>query len=113
MYKGILQEHLPIVVQGLEQLRSGDFEGHTKKVDHIRILHAAAHWVSVFSGSARVHLNTYGGLLHSIHPKNLDLDNPFKVAKVTNLILNINRTKLSLFTKPEPIRYVKIRYRKP
>ena len=29
--KGILEEHLPIVVQGLKQLRSGDFEVHTEK----------------------------------------------------------------------------------
>ena len=38
MNKGILEEHLPIVVQGLKQLRSRDFEVHTEKVDHVRIL---------------------------------------------------------------------------
>lgn len=41
--KGILEEHLPIIVQGLKQLRSGDFEVHTEKVDHVRVLQAAMH----------------------------------------------------------------------
>lgn len=103
MDKGIFGEHL---VQGLKQLRSGDFEVHTEKVDHVRILQAATHWVSVFGANARVHINTYGVLVHSIRPKSLDLGNPSKVAKVADLIFNINRTKLSLFTKPESITYI-------
>ena len=104
--KGILEEHLPIVVQGLKQLRSGDFEVHTEKLEHVRILQAATHWVSVFGANARVHINTYGVLVHSIRPKSLDLDNPSEVAKVADLIFNINRTKLSLFTKLESITYI-------
>lgn len=86
MDKGIFKEHLPIVVQGLRQLISGDFEVHTKKVDHVRILQAATHWVSVFGANARVYINTYGVLVHSIRPKSLDLGNPSKVAKVADLI---------------------------
>ena len=106
MDKRILEEHLPIVVQGLKQLRSGDFEVHTEKVDHVRILQAATHWVSVFGENARVHINTYGVLVHSIRPKSLDLGNPSKVAKVADLIFNINRAKLSLFTKQESTTYI-------
>ena len=106
MDKGILEENLPIVVQGLKPLRSGDFEVHTEKVDHVRILQAATHWVSVFGANARVHINTYGALVHSICPKSPDLGNPSKVAKVADLIFNINRAKLSLFTKPESITYI-------
>ncbi len=104
--KGILEEHLPIVVQGLKQFRSGDFKVHTKKVEHVEILQAATDWVTVFGASARVQISTYGVLVHSIRPKSLDLGNPSKVAKVTNLVYNINRTKLSLFTRPEAITYI-------
>ena len=45
--KGILEEHLPIVVQGFKQLRSGDFEVHTEKVEHVEIRQAATDWVTV------------------------------------------------------------------
>ena len=93
-------------MQGLKQLRSRDFEVHTEKVEHVRILQAATHWVSVFGANARVHVNTYGVLVHSLRPKSLDLGNPSKVAKVADLIYNINKTKLSLFTKPESITYI-------
>ena len=98
--KGILEEYLPIVVQGLKQLRSGDFEIHTEKVEHVRILQAAMHWVSVFGANTRVHVNTYGVLAHCIRPKSLDLGNPSKICKP------INKAKLSLFTKPESITYI-------
>lgn len=81
MDKGILEEHLPIVVQGLKQLRSGEFEVHTEKVDHVRVLQAATLGVSVFGANARVHINTCGVLVHSIRPKSLDLDNPSKSRK--------------------------------
>lgn len=64
------------------------------------------HWVSVFGANAKVHINTYGVLVHSICPKSLDLGNSSKVAKVADLIFNINRTKLSLFTKPESFTYI-------
>ena len=56
--KGILEEHLAIVVQELKQLRSGDFEVHTKKVEHVEILQAATDWVTVFGASARVQIST-------------------------------------------------------
>ncbi len=36
------------MVQGLKQLRSGDLEVHTEKVEHVEILQAATDWVSVF-----------------------------------------------------------------
>ncbi len=39
--KEILEEHLPIVVQRLKQLRSGHFEVHTEEVEHFEILQAA------------------------------------------------------------------------
>ena len=104
--KGILGEHFPIVVRGLRQLRSGDFEVHTEKFEHVRILQAATQWVSVFGANARVRINTYRVLVHSIRPKGLDLGNPSKVAKVADLIFNINRTKLGLFTKLESITYI-------
>lgn len=60
--KGIRQEHLPIVVKGLKHLRSGDFEVHTEKVEHVEILQAATHWVTVFGASATVQISTYGVL---------------------------------------------------
>ena len=92
------------MVQGLKQLRSGDFEVYTKKVEHVPILQAATQWVSV--ANARVYINTYWMLVYSIRPKSLDLGNPSKVAKVADLIFNINRTKLGLFTKLESITYI-------
>ncbi len=104
--KEILEEHLPIVVQGLKQLRSGDFEVHTEKVEHVEILQAATDWVIVFGAITRVQISTYGVLVHLIHPKSLDLGNLSKVAKVANLVYNINRTKLFLFTRPEAITYI-------
>ncbi len=39
--KEILEKHLPIVVQKLKQLRSGDLVVQTEKVKHIEILQAA------------------------------------------------------------------------
>lgn len=69
MDKGILEKHWPRVVQGLKQLRSGDCKAHTEKVDHVRILQAAMHWVSVFGANARVHINTYGDPCPLYSPK--------------------------------------------
>ncbi len=34
----ILEEHLPIVVQGLKQLRGGNFKIHIEKVEQVEIL---------------------------------------------------------------------------
>ncbi len=104
--KGILEEHLPIVVQGLKQLRRRDFEIHTEKVEHDEILQAATDWVTVFGTNARVQISIYGVLVHSMRPKRLDLGNSSKVAKVPNLVYNINRTKLPLFTRPVAIKYI-------
>ena len=104
--KGILEEHLPIVVQELKQLRSGDFKVHTEKVKHVEILQAATDWVTVFGVGAKVQISIYDVLVHSIRPKSLDLGNPSKVAKVANLLYNINRTKLSLFIRPKAISYI-------
>ena len=39
--KGILKEHLPIVIQRLKKLCSQDFEVHTEKVQHVESLQAA------------------------------------------------------------------------
>ena len=104
--KGILEEHLQIVVQGLKQLRSGDFEVHNEKVEHVETLQAATDWVTVFGASARVQISTYSVLVHSIRPKSLDLGNSSEVAKVANLVYNINQIKWSLFTRPEAITYI-------
>ncbi len=104
--KEILEEHLPIVVQGLKQLCSGDFKVHTEKGEYVEILQAATDWVTVFEASARVQISIYDVLVHSIRPKSLDLHNLSKVAKAANLAYNINRTKLSLFIRPEAITYI-------
>lgn len=105
--KEYLKRTCPSWRKDLSTLEAGTLRVHTEKVDHVRILQAATHWVSVFGANARVHINTYGvPLVHSIRPKSLDLDNPSKVAKVVVLIFNINRIKLSLFTKPESITYI-------
>ena len=104
--KEILEEHLPIVVQELKQLCSRDFKVHTEKAEHVEILQAATDWVTVFEASARVQISIYDVLVHSIRLKSLDLRNPSKVAKVANLAYNINRTKLSLFIRPEAITYI-------
>ena len=103
--KRIFEEHLPIVVQELQQLRSGDFNVYTKKVEYVRILQAATQRISVVGANARIHINTYRVLVYSIHPKNPDMGNP-KVVKIADLIFNINRTKLGLFIKPESIMYI-------
>ncbi len=104
--KGILEEHLPIVVQRLKQFHSGDFDVHTEKVEHVEILQAATDWVTVFEARARVLISQYGVLVNSIRPKSLDLGDPSKVAKVPNLIYNINRKKLFLFTRSEAMTYI-------
>ena len=39
--KGILAEHLPIMVQGLKQLCRRDFKVHIEKVEHVEILQEA------------------------------------------------------------------------
>ena len=104
--KKILEEHLSIVVQGLKQLCSGEFKVHIEKEKLIEILQSATDWVAVFGASAIVQISKYDVLVHSICPKRLDLGNPSKVAKVVNLVYNINRTKLSLFTRPEAITYI-------
>lgn len=76
-YKGMFEEHLPIVVHQLKQLRSGDFEVHTKKVEYVEILQAATHWVAAF-GAKRKDTNQHiwcTCIVHSIRPKSLDRGN--------------------------------------
>ena len=78
------------MVQGLRQLCSGDFEVHTEKFEYVEILQAATDCVTVFGASAKVQISTFSVLVHSIRPKSLDLGNLSKVAKVANLVYNIN-----------------------